>query len=330
MHSSRKAHRPSAPGTDEPIRLGVSSCLLGERVRWDGGHKRDALLTATLSRTFEFVPVCPEVAIGLGVPRMPIRLVGGADGVRAVGVEDPALDVTDRLAAYGRQMAGRLDQISGYILKSDSPSCGMGRVKVYRMSGGAPSRNGIGAYARALLEARPELPVEEEGRLDDPVLLDNFVERVFAFRRWQNFAAQGPTPGGLIAFHAAHRLCLMAHGSEAGRGMERLAAQAGSRPPGEWARGYLHAFMAALKRPATRKLHAHVLTRLAGYLKGFLDAADRGELAAVISAYRGGQVPLAVPLTLLKHHFRRNPHPDVAGQVYLEPHPAELKLRLSV
>lgn len=327
MNPSRNAHRFPPPETDDPIRLGVSSCLLGERVRWDGNHKRDAFLTATLSRYFEFVPVCPEMAIGLGVPRMPIRLVGGADGVRAVGVEDPALDVTDRLAAYGRQMADQLEQISGYILKSDSPSCGMERVKVYRMGGGAPSRNGIGTYARALLEARPELPVEEEGRLNDPVLRDNFVERVIAFRRWQTFTAQGITPGRLTAFHTAHELCLMAHGGEAYRSLGRLAAQAGSRPLGELARGYLHGFMAALKRHATRKLHAGVLTHLAGYLKRALDAADRSELAAVISAYRSGQVPLVVPLTLLKHHFRRNPHPAVAGQVYLEPHPAELMLR---
>ncbi len=314
---------PPLPGT---IRLGISSCLLGQKVRYDGGDKHDPYINGTLARFFEFVPVCPEMAIGLGVPRAPIHLVGDPAAPRAVGVHNPDLDVTDRLTDYGRTMGRELAAtISGYILKSRSPSCGMERVKLYR--DGVSSRKGVGLYARALMTAQPLLPVEEEERLGDPVLRENFIERVFAYRRWQEAVAAGLTARSLVEFHAAHKLALMAHGPAPYRKLGRLVADAGARPLQELADEYVQGFMAALKRRATRKGHANVLMHLMGYLKRHLDSADKAELLELIEAYRLGQLPLIAPITLLKHHFRRFPDPYVAQQVYLNPHPAELMLR---
>jgi uncharacterized protein YbgA (DUF1722 family)/uncharacterized protein YbbK (DUF523 family) len=315
---------PAALG--EKIRIGISSCLLGEEVRFDAGHKRDAYVTGTLGRYFDFVPVCPEVAIGLGVPREPIRLVGDADSPRAVGVRNPALDVTDRLAEFGRRMGRELGPISGYIFKSKSPSCGMERVKLFQDAGPA-SKKGVGLYAREIMRARPLLPVEEEGRLNDPVLRENFIERVFAYHRWQRLTASRLTPGKLVDFHAAHKLSLMAHGPEQYRSLGRLVAQAGTRPIAGLGEEYITAFMEAMKRRATPSRHANVLLHLSGYLKRALDREDKAELREVIESYRLGYVPLIVPVTLIKHHFRRHPDAYVARQSYLNPHPQELMLR---
>lgn len=315
-----------------PVRVGVSACLLGEAVRYDGRHKRDAYIVGTLGACFQLVPVCPEVAVGLGVPRQPVRLVAvpgaGPDAPpRALGVKDPALDPSDALRDYGRRMAAELGPISGYLLKSGSPSCGMARVKVYGPRGGAPARRGVGLYAGALMVARPNLPVEEEGRLGDPVLRENFIARVYAYHRWQALLAAGFTPGRLVTFHDRHKLTLMAHGAEPARRLGRLVAQAGRRPPAALAAEYEAAFMALLRRKATRRTHTNVLHHLMGYLKRVLEPEDKAELLEVVEAYRTGQVPLIVPVTLLRHHFRRHPHPYVAGQTYLEPHPRELMLR---
>jgi uncharacterized protein YbgA (DUF1722 family)/uncharacterized protein YbbK (DUF523 family) len=315
------------PDTPTPhIRVGISSCLLGEEVRFDGGHKRDAYILGTLGRFFELVPVCPEVGIGLGTPRQPIRLMGDPAAPRAVGSRDPSLDVTDRLIAYGQRKARELHDLSGYILKSRSPSCGMERVKVYAASG-QPGRPGSGLYARALMEALPLLPVEEEGRLGDPVLRENFVERVFAYRRWQDLEALGVTRARLVAFHTVHKLTLMAHGEERYRALGRLVGEPGRRSVQALADEYIEGFMAALKYRATRRRHSNVLMHLMGYLKRHLDSGDKAELLEVIDAYRRGLLPLVVPVTLLKHHFRRHPDPYVDKQVYLSPHPDELMLR---
>ena len=308
------------------IRLGISSCLLGQRVRYDGNHKHDGFITDTLGRFFEFVPVCPEVAIGLGVPRAPIRLTGLAAAPRAVGIDNPALDVTDSLAACGRRMARELDDISGYIFKSQSPSCGMERVKVYHR-GGMPAKHGRGVYAAAFLTARPGLPAEEEGRLNDPRLRENFIERVFSYRRWQAVEAAGVTAARLAEFHAHHKLALLTHGTETHRQLGRLVAQAGRKGLRVLADDYIRRFMAALAYPATPARHANVMMHLLGYLKQELDADDKAELLEQIHAFRAGEAPLAAPLTLLRHHFRRFPHPYVAQQTYLYPDPRELLLR---
>lgn len=313
--------------TTEKIRLGISQCLLGDKVRYDGTHKQDRYITDTLGRYFELVPVCPEVAIGLGVPREPIRLEGDAAAPRAVGVRDKSLDVTTPLLRYGRDTAKALTDISGYILKSKSPSCGVGRVKVYHPGGRGSDTQGMGLFVAGFKARQPLLPMEEEGRLCDPVLRENFIERVYAYRRWQFLNAARITPARLMRFHADHKLSLMAHGAEALRELGRIVARPDQRRIRAVADEYSAGFMAALARHATRKRHTNVLQHLAGYLKRQLVADDQAELQAVIEAYRLGQVPLAVPLTLLNHHFRRHPDPYVARQTYLNPHPHELLLR---
>ncbi|MGD8710625.1 MAG: DUF523 and DUF1722 domain-containing protein [Ectothiorhodospiraceae bacterium] len=313
------------PRSESKIRVGVSSCLLGEQVRFDSGHKRDRFVADRLAEYFELVPVCPEVAIGLGIPRQPIRLVGSPEDPRAVGTRDESLDVTDRLADFGRRMAGELSDISGYILKSKSPSCGMERVKVYGR-GGSPSKNGRGIYAAEIMKANPMLPVEEEGRLNDPVLRENFLERVYAYRRWQELRADGVTPESLVSFHTRHKLILMAHGQQRVRVLGRLVAQAGSRPMGELADEYGRRFMEALSYRATRRRHTDVLFHAMGYLKRVLDSDDKAELAELIHDYRNGLVPLIVPVTLLRHHFRRHPEPYIDRQLYLTWQPAGLSL----
>lgn len=243
------------------IPIGISGCLLGQAVRFDGAHKWDACINETLSRYFEFVPFCPEVAIGLGVPRQPIGLVSGRDGVRVRGVSDPGLDVTDALATYARRVSSQLSGIGGYIFKRASPSCGMEEVDVYGEDGQIVAQ-GKGLYAKVLMENHPLLPCEEEGRLGDPILRENFMERVFAFHRWRNLQAEGLTPAKVIDFHRAHRALLMSHSQAACRKLDRLIA----RLDGEsWGRGeqleklaqvYIAELMAALKRPANGRKHA--------------------------------------------------------------------------
>jgi len=307
------------------IRVGVSACLVGDKVRYDGGHKRDVYLTGKLAQVFEFMPVCPEVAIGMGVPRPPIRLVGDALAPRALGVEDASLDVTAPLTAYGRRMAVELDGISAYIFKARSPSCGPWRVPIY--SDGVSMAQGTGLYAREIRARQSLLPVEEEGRLADPSLRDNFIERIFAYRRWQQLQTSGIDVGALVEFHSAHKLQLMSHGAVYYRALGRLIAEA--KPPriAAVAREYGAEFMSALTHPATRKRHTNVLHHLMGYLKRHLDREDKVELLGVIESYRLGQMPLAAPITLLKHHFRRFPDPYIDKQTYLHPHPTELALR---
>lgn len=312
---------------ESKIKIGISSCLLGEEVRHDGGHKRNSYITGTLGEWFEFVPLCPEVAIGLGVPRPTIRLVGDADRPRVKGVKDESLDVTDKMEAYGQKMAKRLGgQISGYILKSASPSCGMERVRLYKDNGNFAGKTGVGVYARELMAALPDLPVEEEGRLGDPVLRENFLQRVFVYHRWQQ-VEKSLTPKKLVDFHSRHKLILMAHNQAAARRIGRMVAEAGKDGLAERAREYISEVMTVLTGRATRKGHANVLMHLMGYLKTQLDGDDKAELLEMIERYRTGEVPLVVPLTLLNHHFRRHPHEYVENQHYMEPHPPELKLR---
>lgn len=308
------------------ILVGISSCLLGDEVRFDGGHKFDAYINGTLADYFEFVPVCPEVAIGLGVPREPIRLVGDPHGPRAIGVRNPNLDVTEKLETYGRETAARLHHLCGYILKRASPSCGMERVKIYSERG-MPSHTGAGLFARELMRALPLLPVEEEGRLGDPGLRENFISRVLIYHRWRERVNAGLTVGAVHEFHARHKLVIMSHNQTAARRLGRMAAEMTPADLPAQADAYIAELMATLKRPATRKNHCNVLQHLMGYLKNQLDADDKAELLETFDAYARGELPLIVPVTLLKHHFRRHPHEYVAQQVYLNPHPQELMLR---
>ena len=317
---------PKTTADTAPIRVGISACLLGQEVRFDGGHKRDAYITGTLSRFFEFVPVCPEAAVGLGIPRQPIRLVEAGESVRVVGVKDPSVDPTDLLEAYGRDMARRLAGISGFILKNNSPSCGMERVRVYDAKGMA-QRRGVGIFAAALMQELPLLPVEEEGRLGDPVLRENFIERVFVFHRWQLMAQSGVNARRLVDFHSDHKYLLMAHSQSAYHELGRMVADAGATEPEVLGAAYIALLMKALKKTATPRQHVNVLHHLMGYLKKHLDSDDRAELVETIEQYRDGLVPLIVPITLMRHHFRRHPVPYVQRQHYLSPHPIELMLR---
>ena len=309
------------------IRIGVSSCLLGQKVRYDGGHKRDAFLVDTFGRHVEWVPVCPEVEMGMGIPREAIRLVAKGDAVRLVGTRS-ATDHTEAMRRFARV---RLDELAaldlcGYVLKKDSPSCGLMRVKVWSGEG-MPAKAGRGLFADALVRRFPRLPVEEEGRLCDPRLRENFVERVFAYARLKQLFTGRWTTGRLVAFHAAHKLLLLAHAPEAYKELGRLVARAASMPRQEVREAYEAGFMEALAVVATRGRHVNVLQHMAGYLHDGLDQASRDELQQTIADYRAGLLPLVVPITLMRHHVRRLGITYLEGQVYLQPHPKELMLR---
>ena len=311
---------------DKP-RIGISACLLGAEVRYNGGHKESRLCSQVLGEHFDFVPLCPEVAIGLGTPRQPIRLVGDPEAPRAVGTVDPELDVTERLAAYGERMAEELDGICGYILMQKSPSCGMQRVKVYQADGRPSEPNGQGVFAKALMARHPNLPIEEDGRLNDPVLRENFLTRVFAYAEWQRLLRQGLTRKTLIAFHSRYKYLLMATAPLQYKALGRLLGDLGRHDLAQLAPHYFSELMSALRQCATRGTHSNVLQHLCGYLKQGLSREERQEMHQLIGQYRDGIVPLVVPLTLLKHHFRRHPDDYVAQQVYLQPHPENLSLR---
>lgn len=308
------------------IPIGISSCLLGQEVRHDGGHKRNAYVLNTLSRYFEFRPLCPEMAIGMEVPRPPIRLVKNNDEIRLVGSRNPELDVTEQMIQFADQAVSTMDGISGYILKKDSPSCGMQRVRIYNEKG-HPEKNGSGLFTERLMQALPALPVEEEGRLMDPVLRENFIERVFIYFRWQKRLIEGLSVRGLMEFHSRHKFNLLAHDEAIYRELGPLVAKARTDNIEAIADKYLQKFMQGMKRPATRKRHTNVLMHVMGFIKDILSGDDKQELLDILDQYRLGLVPLIVPITLLKHHLRRAPQPYIEQQFYMNPYPEELMLR---
>ena len=308
-------------------RIGISRCLLGEEVRFDGGHKRDAFLTGTIGLWVDWVPVCPEVEVGMGVPREAIHLVAdpsgvpsGAQRVRLLGVKS-GTDWTAAMSRYARDRARDLAgaTLSGFVLKKDSPSCGMERVRVHQS--GMRIRNGRGLFAEALLQAWPNLPVEEEGRLNDPALRDNFIERVFAYQRVRALLAGRWTAGALVRFHTIHKLQLLAHSRAGYTELGQLVAGVKGRPRRELGEAYEAAFMRTLARRATPGRHADVMMHALGHLKRVLDEGDRRELLEAIDAHRRGEVPLIVPITLIRHHVRRHDVEYLRDQVYLDPQP---------
>jgi uncharacterized protein YbgA (DUF1722 family)/uncharacterized protein YbbK (DUF523 family) len=309
-----------------PIRIGISSCLLGEAVRFDGGHKRDSFLTGTFGKFVEWVPACPEVECGFGTPREPMRLVRLSGGVRLMTVRT-GRDMTAQLDDYATRRVAELasEDLCGYVLKKDSPSCGLERVKVYE--GSVPARDGRGVFAAALRERFPELPIEEEGRLSDARLRENFVERVFGYRRLRDLFSRRWTVGNLVQFHTAHKLILMAHSPDAYRQIGRFVASARHRSRDAVESQYTRLFMSAMAIIATPRRHTNVLQHMAGYFKDRLDRASRSELLGGIEEYRRQLVPLVVPMTLLRHHVRACGVSYVAAQVYLDPCPKELMLR---
>ena len=319
-----------SPGDDRDftIRLGISTCLLGENVRYDGGHKLDRFLANTLGQYVEWVPVCPEVGIGLPVPRESLRLVGDHENPRLVAPKS-GLDYTETMQTWARERLEQLAavQLHGFVFKKDSPSSGLFRVRVYDQNG-VPSRVGTGIFPREVMNRFPLLPLEEEGRLHDVRLRENFIEQVFVYYRWTCMLQDNPTPGGLVRFHTAHKLTVMAHSPSHYQEMGRLVAQAGSLPWDQVVETYGALLMQGLRELATPGKHANVLQHLMGFLKESLAKEDKAELLGLIEDYRQAMLPLIVPVTLLKHHLRRYPVPDwVHQQVYLNPYPKELMLR---
>jgi uncharacterized protein YbgA (DUF1722 family)/uncharacterized protein YbbK (DUF523 family) len=306
------------------ILIGISSCLIGEKVRFDGGHKQSRYILDTLGAHFRFRPFCPEVAIGLGVPRETLRLVDNDGSIEAIGNKTATLNVTRELVDIAEQQADWHARVFGYIVKKDSPSCGMERVRVYR--GDMPRRDGVGLYTQTLMQNFPNLPVEEEGRLGDPVLREGFIKRVFIYKRWHDMLEAGLDWAALTDFHARHKLILYSHNQDLGRSLGRELADAQRGDIAEYAPRYLDGMMKILKIPAKRSNHVNVLEHIRGYLKRDLDKSDKQELTDSIENYRLGLLPLIVPITLLRHHFRRNPNPYIDRSYYMQPHPDELML----
>ena len=312
--------------TDKNIIIGVSACLLGAKVRFDGGHKRNSYIDDKLGEHFQFTSFCPEVAIGMTVPREPIRLVDDNGDIRVQGTRNASADYTEQLSDYGKKVASTIDDLRGFIFKKDSPSCGMERVKVYSNKG-MPERKGTGMFAAEVMKLNPLLPVEEEGRLNDHVLRENFINRVYVYDRWLSLVATGVSKARLIDFHTRHKYLILSHHQQIYRQLGRELSEVDRNNLQEFSSYYIKAVMKALKKPANRKTHANVLQHLLGFLRSCLDSEDRAELLDSISSYSRGEYPLVVPLTLLQHHFRRYPHRFASQQVYLNPHPRELMLR---
>ena len=309
------------------IRLGISECLLGKPVRFDGGHKLDRFLTETLGRYVEYVPVCPEVECGMPVPRESMHLEGDPSSPRLITIRT-RVDKTDQMVHWAEKRVAALEKegLMGFIFKSDSPSSGMERVKVYNEKG-MSARKGSGIFARIFMEQFPLLPVEEEGRLHDPAIRENFIERVFALARWREFLANKGNRGGLVDFHTKHKFLILSHSDNRYREMGRLIAGAKQVPLGELCEKYQKSLMEALKIRATAKKNTNVLMHMAGYFKNQLDHTEKAELLEIIDLYRRELVPLIVPITLINHYVRKYNQPYLQDQYYLNPHPIELQLR---
>ena len=313
--------------TTATLRLGISRCLLGDEVRFDGGHKRDNFLTDVFGRYVEWVPVCPEVEAGLGTPREAMRLVGDPRHPRLVTIRSG----TDHTQALVRMTDDRIEalkklELAGYVFKKDSPSCGIERVRLYNEHG-MPSRNGVGLFARAFIEEFPLIPVEEEGRLCDPSLRENFIERVFCYRRFQDLVVNGITRQTVVRFHTIHKYLLLSHSQPHYQVLGRLVGHAEDHRPRELASRYGELFMKALAVKATVRKHVNVLQHILGYFKDRLSVHEKAELLGVIGDYHRGLTPLIVPLTLIKHYVQVFDVGYIREQVYLNPHPKELMLR---
>ena len=314
------------PADADPIRIGVSSCVIGEEVRWNGGHSRQRYLTDMLGPFVEYVPVCPEVEVGMGVPRPTVRLVRDGDDIRMI---DPKNDVdwTSSMRRLSRTRSSELadEGLHGFVLKKDSPTCGVFRVRIYTDSG--VERNGRGLFATALIQRLPHLPVEEEGRLNDARIRENFVERIFAYRRLKDLFRPRWTLGDVVAFHTREKLLLRAHDERGYRELGKLVADAKNIPRAAFADDYADRFMEIMKRPATVAKHVNVLQHMLAFLRWADDDVGRAEMHEAIGDYRAGLVPLVVPITLIQHLARRHDQQILLDSSYLAPHPKELMLR---
>ncbi|MEW6334201.1 MAG: DUF523 and DUF1722 domain-containing protein [Thermodesulfobacteriota bacterium] len=311
----------------EKIRLGISACLLGQPVRYDGGHRLDHFLTDTLGKYVDYVPVCPEVECGFGVPREPFHLVGTPDRPRLVTIRT-GQDVTERMEAWARKRVAQLETqgLCGFIFKAGSPSSGMERVRIYDDKG-VPARTGVGMFARVFMAHFPLIPAEEDGRLHDPALRENFIERIFTLRRLADALRAGNPIRAIVDFHTRNKLLIMSHSVKHLREMGRLVADPKRLVPGRLIDRYRELLMEALKLKATPKKNTNVLMHMLGYFKKVLDPSEKQELLEIIERYRRELIPLIVPVTLIGHYVRKYDQPYLKEQTYLTPHPLELQLR---
>lgn len=305
--------------------IGISACLVGEKVRFDASNKPSNFCMNELGQHVTFKAFCPEVAIGLPIPRPTIRLIKKEDVIR-VARPDGSGDVTDALAEYGKKVAKVAQSFSGYIFCAKSPSCGMERVKVYSEEGNSLKSDGVGAFAKEIMKANPLLPCEENGRLNDPIIRENFVARVYAYRQWQALVDSGLTKHKLMTFHSRYKYTVMSHDLIAYKDLGRLLARA-DLTLNDLAEQYISGLMSALTIKATRKKHANTLSHIQGYFSKHLSKLERSELCEQIESYRKGLVPLMVPLTLIRHYLMVHPKEYLAEQFYLNPYPDELRLR---
>ena len=312
---------------EEKIKLGISTCLLGEKVRFDGGHKLDRYLTDTLGNYVQYVPVCPEVECDMPIPREALRQVGDPASPRLV-TSHTKQDFTDPMVRWARERVQGLEreELCGFIFKANSPSSGMERVRVYDANG-MPHKVGVGLFARIFMEHFPLLPVEEEGRLHDPKLRENFIERIFVYKRWREMLAAGKTLGRLVSFHTRHKLLLLSHSPQNHNEMGKLVANAKKIPPYELFERYQGLLMETLGLKTTVKKQINVLQHMMGYFKEELSPDEKQELLEIIEQYRMDYVPLIVPVTLFNHYVRKYDQPYLKEQHYLRPHPIELQLR---
>lgn len=311
---------------EEKIRVGISSCLLGNNVRWNAGHQRDRYLVETLGQFVEWVPVCPEVEIGLGIPRETLRLVGDPTAPRLVTTKT-GVDHTDAMQQWAKERLDALaeEDLCGFVFKCDSPSSGMVRVKVYNAKG-HPEKKGVGIFARAFMDRFPLIPVEDDGRLHNPAIRENFIEQIFTLKRWREARGGRTCVGDVVDFHTRNKLLLMAHSPKHLTAMGRLVAGAKKMPCQELLGAYEAALLDALRLKTTNRKNANVLQHMLGYFKKALSADEKQELLEVIDHYRRQMLPLVVPLTLFRHFVRKHRQPYLLQQTYLNPHPVELQL----
>jgi len=315
--------------TDTKIPIGISACLMGDEVRYNGGHKRSRICLNQLSSIFEYAPFCPEVAVGLGIPREAIHIIDKDGAQRVVGTKTDTIDVTDELYEYGKMIGEQSKAFSGYVLMKNSPSCGLYSAKVYRGQSPLPGKH-AGMFVRGLQTVNPLLPLEEEGRLNDPVLRENFVAWVGAYHDWRMNIAPEPTPKALVDFHSRYKYQIMSHSQKAYKALGRIVAEAGKPGFTERVENYISTLMETFKKPATRRGHVNTLQHIVGYLRDNVEPDIRKELNDLIESYRLGHVNLSVPATMLNHYLRRYGSAYINAQVYLNPYSDELGLRNAI
>ncbi len=310
----------------EKIRIGISACLFGKKVRYDGTYKQDHYITDTLGKYFDFIHVCPEVEYGLPVPREPMRLVGSPHDPSLVTVRT-RIDHTEGMKKWAQSRLNKLseERLSGFIFKSKSPSSGVQGVRVYNNNKGIPSKQGVGIFARAFIDRFPLIPVIDDRRLNDPSLRENFIQRVFVFGRWLEFLRKGGNARGLVEFHANHKLLMLAH-SPLHTGMLGRYVAGSKGYVGRPNDAYIETMMEGLKLIATTRKHTNVLSHIMGYFKKEFVGDEKQELLEIIEEYSKGLIPLIMPITILNHYVRKYNEPYLKKQLYLNPHPLELML----